>query len=398
MAAGEAERSTLRTPQEDAAATERAPLRATTLSPGMVVAEKYEVIKLLGAGGMGAVYAARHVGLSHLVAIKVLQGDDIDDGDVRRFLREGRAAAQLQNAHAVRIYDTDLLPSGLPFLVMEHLEGEDLGRLLFARGRLPVELAIACILQACEVIQEAHSLGIVHRDLKPQNLFLLGGPEDSPRIKVLDFGIAKILSAEVISASLAGTTDGALLGSPHFMSPEQIRSARSVDHRTDIWALGATLYKLLVGEPPFAASTVQRLLVEILSSEAPRVRASRPEIGAALDDVVARCLSKAPEARFPSVEALANALRAAMAAPATQPLQRPLEETVDEVIRMTVPMAAPLAAPPLAPPEMPVRAPVPTSDPPPAPVPTIVPTRSGQGSGSGSLASWRAMRTAATNR
>ena len=281
------------------------------IGPGTILDGKYEILRLIGAGGMGAVFAARHRLLDDTVAIKVLQGKHVLDEDVTRFLREGRTAVSIKGEHGVRIHDVGTLPSGLPYLVMEYLEGEDLGRVVLARGKLPVDFVIACMMQVCEVLAEAHGKGIVHRDIKPQNIFLLRGEPHGPKVKVLDFGLAKVISSELAAASLAGTIDGALLGSPHFMSPEQIRSARTVDTRTDVWSLGATMYKLLTTEPPFTAPSVQRLLVEILMSPPKPLRLARTDVSEALEHVVMRCLSKPVEDRFATVAEVGAALRAA---------------------------------------------------------------------------------------
>ena len=281
------------------------------IGPGTVLDGKYEILRLIGAGGMGTVYAARHRLLDDTVAIKVLQGRDVPDEDVRRFLREGRTAVSIKGEHGVRIHDVGTLPNGLPYLVMEYLEGEDLGRILLARGRLSVHFVVACMIQVCEVLAEAHAKGIVHRDIKPQNIFLLKGEPSVPKVKVLDFGLAKVVSSEVAAASLAGTIDGALLGSPHYMSPEQVRSARTVDARTDVWSLGATMYKLLTGEAPFAAPSVQRLLVEILMAQPKPLRAVRVDVSEALERVVMRCLSKSADDRFTTAAEVSEALRAA---------------------------------------------------------------------------------------
>lgn len=325
MAGGEEDDATIRDDErrsfaESLADTRKDP-RLEPLGPGTILDGKYEILKLLGAGGMGTVFSARHLTLRETVAIKVLQGDHVDDDDIKRFLREGRTAVTIKSEHAVRIFDLGQLPNGLPYLVMEHLDGEDLGRVLLARGPLPVDLVVACILQVCAVLEEAHGKGIVHRDIKPQNIFLLRGEPAAPKVKVLDFGLAKVISAALAEASLAGTIDGALLGSPHFMSPEQIRSARTVDHRTDVWALGATMYKLLTGQPPFVAPTVQRVLVDIIAAEPRPLREVRSDVSASLESVVMQCLTKSVGARLPSAAAVAAALRAPAATASSPPLE-----------------------------------------------------------------------------
>jgi len=286
------------------------------LGVGVGVAGKYEIVRHLGRGGMGVVFAARHLQLGHLVAIKVLHGDVLDPTDIARFMREARAAAKLESEHVVRIHDLGLLPSGHPYLVMEHLEGEDLGRVVVTRGPMPIADATTIALQLCEVLGEAHAAGVVHRDIKPQNLFLVTPKtaSDPLRIKVLDFGLAKDASSQ--SGKGGDTTRTrlterhSLLGSPRFMSPEQIESAREVDGRTDIWATGATLYNLLTGTMPFPGRSIPEVLGQIMFAVPRPPRDLRPEISPELEAIVMRCLEKSPAARFATIDDLAAALRA----------------------------------------------------------------------------------------
>lgn len=286
------------------------------LGVGVGVAGKYEIVRHLGRGGMGVVFAARHLHLGHLVAIKVLHGDVLDPTDIARFMREARAAAKLESEHVVRIHDLGLLPSGHPYLVMEHLEGEDLGRVVATRGPLPIADATTIALQLCEVLAEAHAAGVAHRDIKPQNLFLVAPKtaSDSLRIKVLDFGLAKDASSQ--SGKAGDTTRKrlterhSLLGSPRFMSPEQIESAREVDGRADIWAAGATLYNLLTGSVPFPGRSIPEVLGQIMFTAPRPPRELRPEISPDLEAIVMRCLEKSPAARFATIDDLAAALRA----------------------------------------------------------------------------------------
>ena len=227
--------------------------------PGEMVGGKFIVERVLGIGGMGVVVAARHMQLGQSVAIKFLRRSAATSPEsVNRFLREARASVGLQSAHVVRVMDVGTLDDGLPFMVMEHLNGTDLGQSLEMRGVLPVAEAVDCLVQAMDAVAEAHSLGIVHRDLKPSNLFLTARTDGSPLVKVLDFGISKGVDTGGQRVDLTSTS--MVLGSPLYMSPEQVRSTKSVDTRTDVWALGVILYELVAGVPPFEAETVTGLV------------------------------------------------------------------------------------------------------------------------------------------
>ncbi|AUX40020.1 protein kinase [Sorangium cellulosum] len=275
---------------------------------GDVIAGKYRVDGMLGKGAMGMVVAADHLFLPQRVAIKLLLGDgEQNPGLVQRFFREARAVVRLKNEHVVRVLDFGQLDSGVPYIVMEFLEGEDLAQMLRVRHQLGVAEAADYILQACVGMAEAHVAGIVHRDLKPANLFLATGPGGSQLIKVLDFGISKELpGSESSGVSLTQTRE--LLGSPIYMPPEQMRSARSVDARSDVWALGAILYRLLTGRPPFEGNLLPELVLQVASTDPPPPSALRREIPPGLEAVILRCLQKDPAQRPPTVADLALAL------------------------------------------------------------------------------------------
>ena len=276
------------------------------VQPGEILAGKFEVERVLGAGGMGIVVAARHTQLDQRVALKFLLPVACEvPGAVARFLREGKAAARITSEHVARVMDTGVLSIGAPYLVMEYLEGLDLGALVQQQGRLSPDDAIEYVLQACEAIVEAHDLGIVHRDLKPANLFLAHRADGSPLVKVLDFGISKVAGSGSRSQL---TSASVLMGSPRYMSPEQMMSAKDVDARTDVWALGVILYELVTGKAVWQADTMQGLCAQIASAPAPRLRESVPDAPAILEDVIARCLVKAVDGRIASVADLAQAL------------------------------------------------------------------------------------------
>jgi serine/threonine-protein kinase len=270
------------------------------LEPGAILAEKFRIERILGSGGMGVVAVATNVQLEQQVALKLLHERLAGDGQlVERFLREARAAAKLRSEHVCRVFDVARLPSGAPYMVMELLDGQDLAG-EFAKGPLAVGAAIDLVLQACVGIGEAHARGIVHRDLKPANLFVTKRLDGTPLVKVLDFGIAKALEG---SEDTALTRTDSVMGTPSYMSPEQLRNSRDVDIRTDIWALGVILYEALTQRLPFPGTSLTELAVKI-SIDPPQPLDVEP----ALRDIVFRCLDKDPAARYPDVAALARAL------------------------------------------------------------------------------------------
>jgi eukaryotic-like serine/threonine-protein kinase len=276
---------------------------------GDLIAAKYRVDRILGIGGMGVVVAARHLRLEELVAIKLLLPEALADADaVRRFEREARAAVKIKSEHVARILDVGSLDNGAPFIVMEYLEGEDLAERLTRTGPFTVEDAIVLLLEACEAIAEAHALGIVHRDLKPANLFCVQGADGGTSIKVLDFGISKFTRAGARNSGLGMTKTRAVMGSPYYMSPEQMESPRSVDARTDIWSLGIVLYQLLTAEVPFGGETLPQVCVNVATRPAPSFRRMRPDVPNGVEAIALRCLEKDPSKRFPTVAALAAAL------------------------------------------------------------------------------------------
>jgi serine/threonine-protein kinase len=275
---------------------------------GDVLAQKYRVESVLGRGGMGYVVAANHTQLDRRVAIKLLAPQFCEsDEAVARFVREARACVRIQGEHVARVLDVGMLESGAPFMVMELLEGQDLAGELRARGKLSVEDAVEYILQVCEALAEAHALGIVHRDLKPANLFKTRRGDGSALIKVLDFGISKAVCAED-QAPISLTASHDLIGSPPYMSPEQVRRPKSVDARSDIWSLGVILHELLGGRPPFAEGAPMSVLASVVSDPPESLRALRPNLPEALYIVVSRCLEKDPGLRFQEVLDLVEAL------------------------------------------------------------------------------------------
>jgi len=289
------------------AAQEISPL---AVGVGETIAGKFYVERVLGQGGMGDVVLALHTALGSRVAIKLMHPELTADAGLRlRFKAEAERGAQIRSEHVARVLDVGEIPSGVPYIVMEYVEGSDLGRLLNERGPLPVPLAVDYLLQACLAIAEAHSRGIVHRDIKPANLFVARRPDGTALVKVLDFGIAKTLrDGQAISRRLTNTR--AILGSPFYAAPEQLESASNVDARSDIWALGVTLFELLTGRGPFDGSSQAAIIASVLSQEPVLLRQCRADLPEDLEWIVRRCLEKNPRHRFHRVSDLAERLAA----------------------------------------------------------------------------------------
>ncbi|MBL8608397.1 MAG: serine/threonine protein kinase [Myxococcales bacterium] len=287
--------------------------------PGEVVAGKYRLTRVIGVGGMGRVMEAVHTRLEQRVAIKFLHPDlAANERAVARFEREGHAAARLLGPHVARTFDVGVTERGLPYMVMELLDGHDLQKELVRRPTIPVGELMHWMVQICEAIREAHAEGIVHRDLKPQNVFIartFGGPT----IKVLDFGISKILEAEGVSE----TTTQAALGTPRFMSPEQIKGARDVDARADVWALGVLAYFLLTRKYPFDGDSIGTLAVAIVMNEPKPIQERAPDLPAPLAEAIMAALVKDREARAPNVEWLLARIAPYAEAPEPAPPSTP---------------------------------------------------------------------------
>ncbi len=339
-------------------------------TPGTLLAGKYRVERILGRGGMAVVVAAKHLQLRETVAVKLLHPHVLaNPRAIERFLREARVTMRFRGEHVARVYDAGALPDQTPFVVMESLDGADLGAILRERGRLPVGEATDYVLQACEALAEAHALGVVHRDLKPANLFLTTRVDGSPSVKVLDFGVSKILRPdpsggdsdaegdalhalpeegpleETAPPSLPAATASArqreadvehpmhrsplphsledradraaavvpeaitmthaFLGSPKYCAPEQLRSARDVDARADVWALGVILHELVNGVPPFRGDNLDAITHAILTGQPARFVVKGQ---GRLESLLAQCLAKDRGSRFASVRTLAEAL------------------------------------------------------------------------------------------
>jgi serine/threonine-protein kinase len=273
---------------------------------GQTVAGKYLIGERIGEGGLGVVFKAKHVQLDQDVAIKHVKRSEVARAEVvERFLQEARLAAKIKNEHAVKVQDVDVLESGIPYMVMELLEGRDLESIAL-ESPLPMDRAVDYLLQACEALAEAHAAGIVHRDLKPGNLFLAQRPGGTSIVKVLDFGISK----SAMGRPQRVTRVGEIIGTPEYMSPEQLRAQRDVDARSDIWALGVTLYELVTGKLPFNGDDLPQLCVSILTKPPVPMSAVHPDATPELEAVVVRCLEKEPAKRYQNVAELAHDLGA----------------------------------------------------------------------------------------
>ncbi len=272
----------------------------SVLEPGTVLAEKFRVERVLGRGGMGTVVAATHLQLGTQVALKFIKPEiAARPGLKERFLREARASAQLRGEHVCRVFDVGTI-DGAPYLVMELLEGVDLAKTLRLTGELPLGIACNYVLQTCAGLAVAHAAGIVHRDLKPGNLMVTRGLGGHDTIKVLDFGLAKVSEGEDDELTMAKN----VIGSPAYMSPEQVLASHDVDARTDIWSIGVVLYELLTGKHPFVGDNLRDLITKINEQPAPHLPFDHPE----LDGIIRKCLAKEPARRYRDVGELAKVL------------------------------------------------------------------------------------------
>jgi serine/threonine-protein kinase len=277
---------------------------------GEVLDGKYRLERIIGEGAMGLVVEAMHLDLEQHVALKFLRREALERPDiVARFSREARAAAKIQSDHVARVFDVGGTKDGAPFIVMEFLQGNDLENIVLKSGPLEVSDAADYVIQACEGLAAAHAIGVVHRDIKPANLFLT--EEDGPRqIKILDFGISKagMGKATLDDVDTTGINTTNIMGSPHYMSPEQVRSTKDVDVRADIWSLGVVLYELLTGQTPFSATEVTGIILQVLYEPHRAVESFAPNVPPGVVAIIQRCLEKDPAARFQTAAELAAAL------------------------------------------------------------------------------------------
>jgi serine/threonine protein kinase len=290
---------------QDDGTTLRGAAPATNLV-GQVIADRYHVIKKLGEGGMGQVYLAEHVKMGRRSAIKVMNPSMAHDPDaVARFNREAANASRITHPNVCAVYDFGETPEGLIYLAMEFVEGEPLTELLVREGALPVQRATAIFKQTADALQAAHDLGIVHRDLKPDNIMVARGRDGSDQVKVVDFGIAKAVGGD--EAGQKVTKTGLVVGTPEFMSPEQL-SGDKVDGRSDLYSLGLVFFRMLTGKLPFQADTVQETMIKRLTDDPAKLGPTRPDLAfpSGLQDVLDAALVRTPAERYQSVAKFAD--------------------------------------------------------------------------------------------
>lgn len=276
------------------------------VSEGAVIAGKFRLERILGVGGMGAVFEATHVALGERVAVKFLRPELRDKPElVERFLREARSQFRIKSDHIVRVLDVGTAESGTPYIAMELLEGVSLHAHVRRLGRVAPGEAAEIVMQACDALSAAHALGIVHRDVKTKNLMLTSAPSGALRVKLVDFGVAQISSPDLGDRLTATET---IMGTPLYMPPEQLRSARLADARSDVWAIGVVLYEVLTGSLPYLAESAADMLFRHYHETPKPVHEVIDGIPPALGAIVAKCLSLEPADRFPSAAALADAL------------------------------------------------------------------------------------------
>jgi serine/threonine protein kinase len=310
---------------DEALATPLDELAAHGVVVGAVVAAKFRLEGVVGSGGMGVVFKAWHMELDEYVALKFLLPSRARDKELReRFALEAKAAAKLRGEHVVRVHDVGTLDGQVPFIVMEFLDGRTVGAIINERGPLPVELACELTIQACEALAEAHGRGIVHRDVKPDNLVVTLGHDDTPLLRVVDFGISKVSLALDPGRTNPG---GTILGTPYYMSPEQLDGGDELDARSDIWSLGAVLFEMLAGRKAFTGQSFASLASEILTQPPRQLRKIRFDAPEELERIVERCLAKKPQDRFATVAELAAALE-----PFAPPEARSVAERTQRIV------------------------------------------------------------------
>src|SRR6266542_2512981 len=308
------------------AASELEAIRDTEgpMQPGLFIAPNLKLARPLGGGGMGTVWAAEHAALGREVAVKFLSEELASDPlAVARFEREAMAVAELENEHIVKVIEFGFTDSGLPYMATDLLDGENLGERLLREGRIAPDVVATILDQVCDALACAHDLGIVHRDIKPENVFVMKGEGTSdaePSIRLLDFGIAK--HWEDPKLDVTGT--GVAVGTPQYMSPEQLLSAKHVDFRADLWSLGVLAYRAVTGRLPIEAPGFAGLCIKIHRGVFTRASAYCADLRPGIDAWFTKALRGHPAARFSSAREMATSFRAALAAPISeQPSFRP---------------------------------------------------------------------------
>jgi serine/threonine-protein kinase len=285
---------------------------------GIALDNKFKILRLIGRGGMGEVFEAEHIQLGKRVAIKLMLEKYTGDGEaIARFSREAHAASRIGNAHIIDVSDIGTAPDGRAFVVMELLQGNPLSKVIEDGGPMPPQRALHIMRQVLRAVGAAHAKGIVHRDLKPDNIFLTDGGEQGDFVKLLDFGISKLMDPDLQAAATRLTTTGVVMGTPLYMAPEQAMGVE-IDQLADIYACGVILYEMLAGRPPFDGATYAVLVAKLLTTEPRLLNEVRPGIAPKLVAAVHRALEKEPKSRFASAEAFAAALPAVHSASAIE--------------------------------------------------------------------------------
>jgi serine/threonine-protein kinase len=281
--------------------------------PGAMVAGKYRVDALIGEGGMGSVWSATHLGLGQSVAIKFVSREFVRSAEaVRRFDAEAKAAAQLRSRHVVQVFDTGTLEDGTPYIAMELLHGETLQTRVHRAGPIPLSEAVNILSQCCKALGRAHGAGIIHRDIKPDNIFLAQSQDDDTYlVKILDFGVAKMGTNPNDQGAQGATRTGAVLGTPLYMSPEQARGLKTIDHRTDLYSLGLVAYTMFTGNLAFSSESFGDLLLQICTAPLPSLCAAAQWLPPTMEAWFQRACARDPQDRYASAQEFADALRTA---------------------------------------------------------------------------------------
>jgi serine/threonine-protein kinase len=284
---------------------------AREVVPGQVVGGKWRVVRLIGRGGMGAVYEGQNTSIGKKVALKFIDADYAGHAEVvSRFQREAEAASVVESGHIVHVFDSGTTEQGIPYIVMELLQGEDLRSRLNRMGKLPPAEAVHIAIQILRGLARAHASGIVHRDLKPDNIFLVEHDDEPLFVKIVDFGISKFITGRNVTPVGTLTQRGVILGTPFYMSPEQARAVTDLDERTDLWSVGAILYECVSGERPFTGDAYEAIIVSICSTDPADVRSLEPSLSHELGAVIHRALRRDRNARFRNAKEMLLALEA----------------------------------------------------------------------------------------
>jgi len=282
-----------------------------SISEGDLIASRYMLGGVIGEGGTGIIVSATDTKDNKPVAIKFIRRA-LETNELRtRFEREARAIAKIASEHVVGLLDVGTLDDGAAFMVMEHLEGRDLSRILKEDGPMAIDRAVECMVQVCHALAKAHSAGIVHRDLKPANIFLEDKNDEKIHVKIFDFGISKILDKKLLDDGKTPEMTNAftMLGSPRYMAPEQVRNSKDVDARADLWSVGAVLFHLITGSYAFAAKNNVEASIMVLTQDAQKLCALQPTAPAGLEEVIRRCLTRDVAARYQTAFELEVALK-----------------------------------------------------------------------------------------